>query len=91
MVQVEVSNTYIDMNVNNGSENEQEKTLRAIGLLPGGSGYFTCKQNMKLVITKFKSGELYENNTYHIHTSPLVDYCNLDKSNHEEELAMVYI
>ena len=21
----------------------------AIGLLPGGSGYFTCKQNMKLV------------------------------------------
>ena len=28
----------------------------AIGLLPGGSGYFTCKQNMKLVITRFKSG-----------------------------------
>jgi len=25
----------------------------AIGLLPGGSGYFTCKQNMKLVTTKF--------------------------------------
>ena len=24
----------------------------AIGLLPGGSGYFTCKQNMKLVINK---------------------------------------
>ena len=31
-----------------------------IGLLPGGSGYFTCKQNMKLVTTKFKSGGLYE-------------------------------
>jgi hypothetical protein len=30
----------------------------AIGLLPGGSGYFTCKQNMKLVTTKFKSGGL---------------------------------
>ena len=25
-----------------------------------GSGYFTCKQNMKLVTTKLKSGGLYE-------------------------------
>jgi len=24
------------------------------------SGYFTCKQNMKLVINKFKSGGLHE-------------------------------
>ena len=32
----------------------------AIGLLPGGSVYFTCKQNMKLVTTKFKSGGLHE-------------------------------
>ena len=32
----------------------------AIGLLPSGSGYFTCKQNMKLVTTKFKSGGLHE-------------------------------
>ena len=32
----------------------------AIGLSPGGRGYFTCKQNMKLVITKFKSGGLHE-------------------------------
>ena len=32
----------------------------AIGLLPGGSGYFTCKQNTKLVTTKFKSGGLHE-------------------------------
>ena len=32
----------------------------AIGLLPGGSGYSTCKQNMKLVTTKFKSGGLHE-------------------------------
>jgi len=32
----------------------------AIGLLTGGSGYFTCKQNMKLVTTKFKSGGLHE-------------------------------
>ena len=31
-----------------------------IGLLPGGSGYFTCKQNMKLVSTKFKSRRLHE-------------------------------
>ena len=32
----------------------------AIGLLPGGSGYVTCIQNMKLVTTKFKSGGLHE-------------------------------
>ena len=32
----------------------------AIGLSPGGSGYFTCKQNMKLVTTRFKSGRLHE-------------------------------
>ena len=32
----------------------------AIGLLPGGSGYFTYKQNMKLVTTRFKTGELHE-------------------------------
>jgi hypothetical protein len=31
-----------------------------IGLLPRGSGYFTCKQNMKLVTAKFKSGGLHE-------------------------------
>ena len=34
--------------------------LTAIGLSPGGSGYFTCKQNMKLFTTKFKSGGLHE-------------------------------
>ena len=32
----------------------------AIGLLPGGSGYFTCKQNMKLTTTRFNSGGLHE-------------------------------
>jgi hypothetical protein len=32
----------------------------AIVLSPGSSGYFTCKQNMKLVTTKFKSGGLHE-------------------------------
>ena len=32
----------------------------AVGLSPGGSGYFTCVQNMKLVTTKFKSGGLHE-------------------------------
>ena len=32
----------------------------AIGLSPGGSGYFTCIQNMKLVTNKFKSGGLHE-------------------------------
>ena len=34
--------------------------LTAIGLSPGGSGYFTCVQNMKLFTTKFKSGGLHE-------------------------------
>ena len=34
--------------------------ITAIGLSPGGSGYFTFKQNMKLVTTNFKSGGLYE-------------------------------
>ena len=31
-----------------------------IGLSAGGSGYFTCIQNMKLVTNKFKSGGLHE-------------------------------
>jgi len=34
--------------------------LTAIGLSPGGSSYFTCIQNMKLVNNKFKSGGLHE-------------------------------
>ena len=32
----------------------------AIRLSPGGSGYFTCKQNMKLFTTRFKTGGLHE-------------------------------
>ena len=35
-------------------------TTTAIGLLPGGSGYFTCIQDMKLVTNKFKLGGLPE-------------------------------
>jgi len=34
--------------------------LTAIGLSPGGSGYFTYIQNMKSVTNKFKSGGLHE-------------------------------
>ena len=34
--------------------------INAIGLSTGGSGYFTCIQNMKLVTNKFKSGGLHE-------------------------------
>jgi len=34
--------------------------LTAIGLSPGGSGYFTGIQNTKLVTNKFKSGVLHE-------------------------------
>ena len=40
--------------------NNNNDLFIVIGLLPGGSGYFTCKQNMKLVTTKFKSGGLLE-------------------------------
>jgi len=29
-------------------------------LLPGGSGYFTCIKNMKMVANKFKSVGIYE-------------------------------
>ena len=32
----------------------------AIGLSPSGSGYFTCKQRMKLVTNELKSGGLHE-------------------------------
>ena len=32
----------------------------AIEFLPGGSGYFTCIQNMKLFTTEVKSGGLHE-------------------------------
>jgi len=34
--------------------------LTEIGLSPGGSGYFTCIQNMKLVTHKFKWVRLHE-------------------------------
>ena len=45
----------------------------AIGLLPGGSSYFTCKQNMKLVTTKFKSGGLHEKHIQRVNTSTCWD------------------
>ena len=41
--------------------------LTAIGLSTGGSGYFTCIQNMKLVTNKFKSGGLHNNNNNNHH------------------------
>jgi hypothetical protein len=34
--------------------------LTANGLIPGGSGYFTCIQNVTFITTKFKSGGLHE-------------------------------
>jgi len=34
--------------------------LTAIGLSPGGSGYFTLKRNMNLVTTRFMLGGLHE-------------------------------
>jgi len=53
-------------NNNNNNINNNNNTYNyyylftTIGLSPGGSGYFTCIQNMKLVTTKFKSGGLHE-------------------------------
>jgi len=43
---------------NNNNNNNNNKT--SIGLSPGGSGYFTCIENMKLVTNKFKLGGLHE-------------------------------
>ena len=39
---------------------ENNNIFTAIGLSSGGSGYFTCIQNVKLVTNKFKSGGLHE-------------------------------
>ena len=44
-----------DNNNNNNNNN-----ILQLGCIPGGSGYFTRIQNMKLVATKFKSGGLQE-------------------------------
>jgi len=38
-------------NNNNNNNNNNIYLFTAIGLLPGGSDYFTYKQNMKLVTT----------------------------------------
>ena len=46
--------TQITYKINNNNNN------KIYGLSPGGSGYFTCVQNMKLVTNKFKSGGLHE-------------------------------
>ena len=45
---------------NNNNNNNNNNLLTAIGLSPGGCGYFTCIQNMKLVTNKFKSGGLHK-------------------------------
>ena len=57
--------SYVSIPNNSNNNNNNNIYLfiylfTAIGLLPGGSGYFTCIQNMKLVTTKFKSEELHE-------------------------------
>ena len=48
-----------DENNNNNNNNNNNILLTAIGLSFGESGYFTCIQNLKLVINKFKSGGLH--------------------------------
>jgi len=47
------------LNINNNNNNNNNHLLK-IGLSPGGSGYSTCIQNVKLVTTKFKSEGLHE-------------------------------
>jgi len=47
--------------MNNNNNNNNNYLFTATGLFSGGSGYFTCIQNTKLVTTKFKSGGLHEN------------------------------
>jgi len=42
------------------NNNNNNNLFTAIGLSPGGSGYFTCMQNIKSVTNIFKSGGLYE-------------------------------
>ena len=37
--------------VNNNNNNSNNNLFTAVGLSTGGSGYFTCIQNMKLVTT----------------------------------------
>jgi len=44
---------------NNNNNNNNNNLFTAIGLSPGGSDYFTCIQNMKLITNKFKSGGLH--------------------------------
>ena len=51
---------FVNNNNNNNNNNIFIYLFTAIGLSPGGSGYFTCKQNMKSVTNKFKSGGLHE-------------------------------
>jgi hypothetical protein len=52
----------ISLYINNNNNNNKKLLLLliSIGLSPCGSGYFTCIQNMKLVINKFISGGLHE-------------------------------
>ena len=47
----------------------------AIGLSPGGSGYFTSIQNVKLVTNKCKSGGLHEKHV--VATWNLGDYLSI--------------
>ena len=51
---------FDDDDDNNNNNNNNNNILTAIGLSPGGSGYFTSIQNIKLFTNKFKSGELHE-------------------------------
>jgi len=51
---------FDDDDDNDDNNKNNNNIFTAVGLLPGGSGYFTCKQNMKLVTIRFKSGGLHE-------------------------------
>jgi hypothetical protein len=51
---------FLFIGVNNNNTIIILLLLTAIGLIPGGSGYFTCIQNMTSITTKLKSGGLHE-------------------------------
>jgi len=63
---------------NNNNNNNNNNLFTAIGLLLGGSGYFTCKQNMKLVTTECKSEGLHEKHV--VETWNLGNHLSIDRN-----------
>jgi len=70
-------NFFENFELFNANNNNNNNIITAIGFLPGGSGYFTCIQNMKWVSNKFESGGLHEKHvvaTWNLGTMPAFAY-----------------